>query len=111
MLEQDVLNIVLCLRYLGPFGATEVDIDSPLNWNTKVRFEWVKADGATEDRVEVDVTCQMAHRQGVPKPEAWKSKSAQDVANFAHTAELVADRHLPMSAKANGVRVSCKHLP
>ena len=102
---------MLCLRYLGPFGATEADTDSPLNWNTKVRFEWVKADGATEERVEVDVTCQMAHRQGIPKPEAWKSKSAQDVANLAHTAELVADGHLPMSAKANGVRVSCKHLP
>ena len=111
MLERDVLNIVLCLRYLGPFGAAEVDTDSPLNWNTKVRFEWVKADGATEQRAEAIVTCQEANRRGVPKPEAWKSKSTQDVANFAHTAELVADGHLPMSAKANGVRVSCKHFP
>ena len=111
MLEQDVLNIVLCLRYLGPFGAAEVDTDPPLNWNTKVRFEWVKADGATEERVEVDVTCQKAHRQAVPKPEAWKSKSANDVASCAHTAELVADGHLPISAKADGARVSCRPLP
>ena len=111
MLEQNVLNIVLCLRYLGPFGAAEVDTDPPLNWNTKVRFEWVKADGATEDRVEVDVTCQKAHRQTVTKPETWKSKSANDVASFAHTAELVADGHLPISAKADGARVSCKPLP
>ena len=111
MLEQYVLNIMLCLRYLGPFGAAEVDIDSPLNWNTKVRFEWVKADGATEQRAEVSVTCQKAQQQGVPKPEAWKSKSANDVASFAHTAELVADGHLPISAKADGARVSCRPLP
>ena len=101
----------MCLRYLGPVSATELDANLALNWNTKVRFEWVKADGATEQRAEVNVTCNMAQQRGVPKPEAWKSKSAQDVANFAHTAELVADGHLPMSAKANGVRVSCKHLP
>ena len=111
MLEQDVLNIVLCLRYLGPFGAAEVDTDPPLNWNTKVRFEWVKADGATEECVEIDVTCKNAHRQGVPKPEAWKSKSANDVASFAHTAEIEATGHLPMSAKADGARVSCKPMP
>ena len=110
-MEQYVLNIVLCLRYLGPFGAAEVDTNSPLNWNTKVRFEWVKADGATEQRAEAIVTCQEANRRGVPMPEAWKSKSANDVANFAHTAELVADGHLPISAKADGARVSCKPLP
>ena len=102
---------MLCLRYLGPFGAAEADIDSPLNWNTKVRFVWVKADGATEERVEVDVTCQKAHRQAVPKPEAWKSKSATDVLNYAHTAEIEANGHLPLSAKADGARVSCKLMP
>ena len=96
---------------MGPFSAAEVDTDPPLNWNTKVRFEWVKADGATEERVEVNVTRQKAHQQGVLKPEAWKSKSANDVANFAHTAELVADGHLPISAKADGARVSCRPLP
>ena len=63
MLEQDVLNIVLCLRYLGPFGAAEVDTDSPLNWNTKVRFELVKTDGAMEQRAEVNVTCQKAQQR------------------------------------------------
>ena len=106
-----ILDIAVYLRYLGPVSATELDADLALNWNTKVRFEWVKADGATEDRVEVNVTCQNAHRQGVPKPEAWKSKSANDVASFAHSAELVADGHLPISAKADGARVSCRPLP
>ena len=110
-MEQYVLNIALCLRYLGPFGAAEANTDSQLNWNTKVRFEWAKADGATEERVEVDVTCQKAHRQAVPKPETWKSKSANDVASFAQTAELVADGHLPISAKTDGARVSCRPLP
>ena len=111
MLEQNVLNIVPCLRYLGPFGAAEVDTDSPLNWNTKVRFEWVKADGATEERVEVDVTCQKAHRRAIPTPEAWKYKSANDAAKCAQSAELMADGHLPVSAKALGFRVSCRPLP
>ena len=111
MLERDVLNIVLCLRYLRPFGAAEVDTDSPLNWNTKVRFEWVKADGISEHRAEVNVMCRNAQQRGVPKPEAWKSKSANDAASFAHTAELVADGHLPISAKADGARVSCRPLP
>ena len=110
-MEQYVLNIAVCLRYLAPFSAMEVDTDSPLNWNTKVRFEWVKADGATEQRAEAIVTCQEANRRGVPKPDAWKSKSANDVASFAHTAELVADGHLPISAKADGARVSCRPLP
>ena len=108
---QYVVNITVCPRYLGPFNAAEVDTDPPLNWNTNVRFEWVKADGATEQRAEVNVTCKMAQQRGVPKPEAWKSKSANDVASFAQTAELVADGHLPISAKADGARVSCKRLP
>ena len=111
MLEQYDVNIAVCLRYMGPVNATEVDTEFVLNWNTKVRFEWVKADGATEECVEIDVTCQNAHRQGVPKPEAWKSKSANDVASFAHTAEIEATGHLPMSAKADGARVSCKPSP
>ena len=83
-----ILYIALYLRYLGPVSATELDADLALNWNTKVRFEWVKADGATEQRAEVNVTCKKAHQQGVPKPDAWKSKSANDVADFAHTAGL-----------------------
>ena len=101
----------MCLRYLGPVSATELDANLALNWNTKVRFEWVKADGATEQRAEVNVTCNMAQQRGVPKPDAWKSKSAIDAANLAHTAELVADGRLPISAKADGARVSCRPLP
>ena len=96
---------------MGPLGAPELDTDVLLNWNTKARFEWVKADGATEQRVEVNVTCSNARQHGVPKPEAWKSKSATDVLNYAHTAELVANGHLPMSAQMRGVRVSCKSPP
>ena len=106
-----VLSIAACLRYLGPVNATDVDINPALNWNTNVRFEWVKADGVSEQRAEVNVMCRNAQQRGVPKPEAWKSKSANDVANVAHTAELVADGHLPISAKADGARVSCRPLP
>ena len=76
-----------------------------------MRFEWVKADGVSEQRVKVEVVCRNARQQGVPKPEAWKSKSDTDVLNFAHTAEIEASGHLPMSAKADGARVSCKPLP
>ena len=49
---------------MGPVNATEVDTEFVLNWNTKVRFEWVKADGATEQRAEAIVTCQEANRRG-----------------------------------------------
>ena len=106
-----VVDITVCPRYLGPFNASEVDTDPPLNWNTNVRFEWVKADGATEQRAEVNVTCKMTQQRGVPKPEAWKSKSVMDVLNYAYTAEIEATGHLPMSAKAGGARVSCKLVP
>ena len=106
-----MLNIPISLRYLGPFGAPELDTDLLLNWNTKARFEWVKADGVTEQRVEVNVACSSAHQHGVPKPESWKSKSATDVLNYAHIAELVANGHLPMSAQMHGVRLSCKLSP
>ena len=106
-----VLSIAACLRYLGPVNATDVDINPALNWNTTVRFEWVKTDSVTEQRDEVHVICKNARQQGVPKPEAWKSKSDTDVLNFAHTAEIEASGHLPMSAKADGARVSCRLLP
>ena len=88
-----------------------MDTETALSWNTHVRFEWVKADGASEQRAEVKVMCTHAQQRGVPKPEAWKSKSATDVLNYAHTAEIEANGHLPVSAIADGARVSCRPLP
>ena len=76
-----------------------------------MRFEWVKADGVSEQRAEVKVMCRNARQQGVSRPEAWKSKSDTDVLNYAHTAEIEANGHLPMSAKEGGARVSCRPLP
>ena len=103
--------VALCLWYLGPVNATQVDTETALSWNTHVRFEWVKADGVSEQRAEVKVMCKKALQRGAPKPEEWKSKSDTDVLNYAHTAEIEASGHLPMSAKADGARVSCKLLP
>ena len=105
-----MLNIQICLRYGGALGAPELDTDVLLNWNTKARFEWVKADGVSEQRAEVKVMCRNARQQGVPRPEAWKSKSDTDVLNYAHTAEIEANGHLPASVKADGARVSCRPL-
>ena len=104
-------SVALCSWYLGPVNATYVDTETALSWNTHVRFEWVKADGVSEQRAEVKVMCTHALQRGVPKPEAWKSKSATDLLSYTHTAEIEASGHLPMSAKADGARVSCKLLP